>query len=41
VVDFEEPHLTADRAHLAKNERQRWNCNRRPYSVAFKLRKDE
>ena len=39
VVDFEEPRLTADRFHLAKTTRQLKNAQTRPYSVAFKLRK--
>ncbi len=39
VADFEEPRLTADRFHLAKTTRQLKNAQTRPYSVAFKLRK--
>lgn len=39
VVDFEEPRLSEDRYHLAKNQRQLNNGKNRPYSVAFKLKK--
>ena len=39
VADFEEPRLTADRAHLADTPRRLWNSRTRPYSVAFKLTK--
>jgi SAM-dependent methyltransferase len=39
VLDFEEPRLTEDRYHLAKNKRELHNGRSRPYSVAFKLRK--
>jgi len=39
VVDFEEPRLTEDRYHLAKNEKQLLKAKTRPYSVAFKLKK--
>src|SRR4029453_2623851 len=41
VVDFEEPRITAERYHLAKNARQLKNCQTRPTSVAFKLRKQQ
>lgn len=41
VVDFEEPRLSEERYHLAKNERQLNNGKNRPYSVAFKLQKRE
>lgn len=37
VVGFEEPRITADRFHLAENERKLRNSKTRPYSVAFKL----
>lgn len=39
VVDFEEPRITADRYHLAENEKRLHNSKTRPYSVAFKLQK--
>lgn len=39
VVRFEEPRITADRYHLAANERQIEISKSRPYSVAFKLLK--
>ena len=39
VVDFEEPRITEDRYHLARNERELKNGKTRPYSVAFKLQK--
>ena len=39
IVDFDEPRLTEERFHLAKNERQLQNSTTRPYSVAFKLQK--
>lgn len=39
VVDFEEPRLSEERYHLAKNQRQLNNGKHRPYSVAFKLKK--
>ncbi len=39
VVDFEEPKITEDRYHLARNERELKNGKTRPYSVAFKLQK--
>jgi hypothetical protein len=41
VVDFEEPRITADRYHLAKNARQLKNSQTRPNSVAFKLLKTQ
>lgn len=41
IVDFEEPRLTEERFHLAKNERQLENSKTRPYSVAFKLEKNK
>jgi ubiquinone/menaquinone biosynthesis C-methylase UbiE len=41
VVDFEEPRITEDRYHLAKNARQLKNCQTRPTSVAFKLQKQQ
>jgi SAM-dependent methyltransferase len=41
VVDFEEPRITAERYHLAKNARQLKNCQTRPTSVAFKLQKQQ
>lgn len=37
VVDFEEPRISADRYHLAENQRELNNSKNRPYSVAFKL----
>ncbi|MEO8209007.1 MAG: class I SAM-dependent methyltransferase [bacterium] len=39
VIDFEEPRLTPDRYHLAKNPNTPKYAQYRPYSVAFKLRK--
>ena len=39
VVDFEEPRIAPDRHELAESPRQLVNCQTRPYSVAFKLRK--
>jgi len=41
VVDFEEPRITEDRYHLAKNARQLKNSQTRPCSVAFKLQKKQ
>ncbi|MFM2125593.1 MAG: hypothetical protein RL328_2044 [Acidobacteriota bacterium] len=41
VTGFEEPRLTEDRAHLATNEKERRSHQKRPYSVAFRLRKPE
>ncbi len=37
VLDFEEPRLTADRYHLAENQRELHSGRSRPYSAAFKL----
>ncbi|GAP97213.1 class I SAM-dependent methyltransferase [Leptolyngbya sp. NIES-2104] len=39
VIDFEEPRLKGDRAHLAKNEQELFKCQNLPYSVVFKLSK--
>lgn len=39
IIEFEEPRLTAERFHLAENEKQLQNGKTRPNSVAFKLRK--
>jgi SAM-dependent methyltransferase len=39
VIDFDEPHITAERYALAEDERELTKSKRRPYSVAFKLRK--
>ena len=39
VVDFEEPRIAPGRHALAESPRQLVNCQTRPYSVAFKLRK--
>ena len=39
VVDFEEPRIAPDRHAMAESPRQLANCQTRPYSVAFKLRK--
>jgi ubiquinone/menaquinone biosynthesis C-methylase UbiE len=39
VLDFEEPRLSEDRQHLARNPKHLANSKIRPYSVAFKLRK--
>ncbi len=39
VVDFEEPRVTHERYHLAENQRRLNASKSRPYSVAFKLRK--
>jgi ubiquinone/menaquinone biosynthesis C-methylase UbiE len=41
VVDFEEPRITPDRYHLAKTARGLKNSQTRPYSVAFKLQKQQ
>jgi ubiquinone/menaquinone biosynthesis C-methylase UbiE len=41
VVDFEEPRITAERYHLAKTARGLKNSQTRPYSVAFKLQKQQ
>jgi SAM-dependent methyltransferase len=41
VVDFEEPRLTKDRYHLAANEEKLKKSKSRPYSVAFKLQKQQ
>lgn len=40
VVDFEEPRIAKERYHLAESPRKLTNSKTRPYSVAFKLRKD-
>ena len=40
VLDFEEPRLAEDRQHLAPNPKHLMNSRTRPYSVAFKLRKN-
>ncbi|CAN5374949.1 class I SAM-dependent methyltransferase [soil metagenome] len=37
VLEFEEPHITPDRYHLAETPRRLRNSRTRPYSVAFKL----
>ena len=39
VNDFEEPHLTEERYHIAPNKREVINSKTRPFSVAFKLKK--
>lgn len=39
VIDFEEPRLTSERAHLAKTEWSRQKKMVLPYSAAFKLQK--
>lgn len=39
VLDFEEPRLTSERHHLARNERELDRSKSRPFSVAFKLNK--
>ena len=39
ITNFEEPRITEERFHLAENEKKLKNCQTRPYSVAFKLRK--
>ena len=39
VVDFEEPRVSGDRYHLAKNQGELNDIKSRPYSVAFKLNK--
>ena len=39
VLDFEEPRITEERYHLARNPRELANGRTRPYSVAFKLQK--
>jgi SAM-dependent methyltransferase len=39
VVEFEEPRIEPERYALADSARELANCRRRPYSVAFKLRK--
>jgi len=40
VLDFEEPRISEERYHLAENLRELTNSKERPYSVAFKLRKN-
>jgi ubiquinone/menaquinone biosynthesis C-methylase UbiE len=40
VVDFDEPRIAEERYHLAPNEKKLRNSKIRPYSVAFKLRKE-
>lgn len=37
VADFDEPHVTRDRYHLAANPAKLRNSQQRPYSVAFRL----
>ncbi len=37
VVDLEEPRVTPERYHLAKNERRLDKGKNRPYSIAFRL----
>lgn len=39
VVEFDEPHLTPDREHLAESERRRFSYTTRPMSVIFLLEK--
>ncbi|OWY68704.1 methyltransferase type 11 [cyanobacterium TDX16] len=39
ITDFEEPRITEQQFHLAETEQQIKNCQTRPYSVAFKLKK--
>jgi ubiquinone/menaquinone biosynthesis C-methylase UbiE len=39
VIDFEERRITEERHHLAETARGLQDSQRRPYSVAFKLRK--
>ncbi len=39
VVDLEEPRISADRYHLAENEKRLHASKTRPFSVAFKLQK--
>jgi SAM-dependent methyltransferase len=39
VIDFEEPRLRKDQLDKAITEQERFNCQTRPYSVAFKLSK--
>jgi SAM-dependent methyltransferase len=39
VLEIEEPRLTSDRQHLALNEGELQKSTSRPYSVAFKLKK--
>ncbi|WP_299404551.1 class I SAM-dependent methyltransferase [Acaryochloris sp. IP29b_bin.148] len=39
VVDFEEPRISENRYHLAKNQKQLNTSKNRPISVAFKLKK--
>lgn len=41
VIEFEEPRLKRDRAHLARNEQELFKCRNLPYSVAFKLLKPQ
>jgi ubiquinone/menaquinone biosynthesis C-methylase UbiE len=41
VTDFEEPHITPERYHLATNNKLLRNSRTRPYSVAFRLVKNE
>jgi hypothetical protein len=40
VVDLEEPRISEERYHLAQNSRELTNSKNRPYSIAFKLRRE-
>ena len=40
IEEFEEPRVTEERYHLAPNEHMLHKSKTRPYSVAFKLRKN-
>lgn len=40
IADFEEPRVTAERAHMAESARRRSANRMRPYSVAFRLQKE-
>lgn len=37
VAEFDEPHVTPERYHLASNPKKLANSQQRPYSVAFRL----
>ena len=41
LTDFEEPHITPERYHLATNNKLLRNSRTRPYSVAFRLVKNK
>jgi hypothetical protein len=41
IVEFEEPRITEDRYDLLHDEQEHLKHTRRPYSVAFQLRKHD